>query len=77
MTGANINLLSYDSCKHAQELLHLVQSYSFVPTIDKKTGLQNESATLIDNKCINNYDANIYSGNIVSDISEQFPQCYL
>ena len=60
MTDANINgFLSYDSCEHAQEFLHLLQSYAFIPTIDKPTRVQNKSATLIDNTFINNYDANI------------------
>ena len=34
ITDANINLLSYEWCKYAQEFLHLLQSYSFIPTID-------------------------------------------
>ena len=32
----------------------------------------NKSATLIDNIFINNYDGNVYSGNIVSDISDHY-----
>ena len=53
MTDANINLLSYEWCKYAQEFLHLLQSYSFIPTIDKPTRVRNKSATLIDNIFIN------------------------
>ena len=74
MTDANINLLSYKWCKYAQEFLHLLQSYSFIPTIDKPTRVLNKSATLIDNIFINTYDANVYSGNIVSDISDHYTQ---
>ena len=58
--SANINLLSYEWCKYAQEFLHLLQSYSFIPTIDKPTRVLNKSATLIDNIFINNYDSNVY-----------------
>ena len=74
MTGANINLLSHEWCKYVQEFLHLLQSYSFIPTIDKSTRVLNKSATLIDNIFINNYDANVCSGNIVSDISDHYTQ---
>ena len=74
MTDANINLLSYEWCKYAQEFLHLLQSYSFIPTIDKPTRVLNKSATLIDNIFINNYDSMVYSGNIVSDISDHYTQ---
>jgi len=72
MTDANINRLSYEWCKYAQEFLHLLQSYSFIPTIDKPTRVRNKSATLIDNIFINNCDANVNSGNIVSDISDLY-----
>ena len=34
----------------------------------------NKSATLIDNIFINNYDAKVYSGNIVSVISDHWTQ---
>ena len=74
MTDANINLLSYEWCKYAQEFLPLLQSYSFIPTIDKPTRVQNKSATLIDNIFINNCDASVNSGNIVSDISDHYAQ---
>jgi len=74
MTDANINLLSYEWCKYAQEFLHLLQSYSFIPTIDKPTRVRNKTATLIDNIFVNNCDANVNSGNIVSDISDHYTQ---
>ena len=74
MTDANINLLSYEWCTYAQEFLHLLQSYSFIPIIDKPTRMLNKLATLIDNIFIHNYDANVYSGNIVSDISDHYAQ---
>ena len=48
--------------------------YSFIPTTDKPTRVQNKSATLIDDIFINNYDANVHSGNIVSIISDHYTQ---
>ena len=69
MTDANINLLRYETCKHAQSFLHILQSLCFSP-IDKPTRVHNASATLIDNI----YDAHILSGNIVSDVSDHFSQ---
>ena len=74
MTDANINLLCHERCRYAQEYLHLLQSYSFIPTIDKPTRVKNKSATLIDNIFINNYDENVNSSNIVSDIIDHYTQ---
>ena len=74
MKDANINLLSCNWCKYAQEFLHLLQSYSFIPTIDKPTRVLNKPATLTDNIFINTYDANVHSANIVSDISDHYTQ---
>ena len=74
MTDANINLLRYETCKYAQSFLHILQSLCFSPTIDKPTRVHNASATLIDNIFVNNYDAHILSGNIVSDVSDHFSQ---
>ena len=54
--------------------LHILQSLCFSPTIDKPTRVHNTSATFIDNIFVNNYDAHILSGNIVSDISDHFSQ---
>ena len=74
MTDAKINLLYYKWSNYAQKFLHLLQSYSFILTIDKPTRVLNKSATLIDNIFINNYEANVYSGIIVSDISDHYTE---
>ena len=74
MTDANINLLRYKTCKYAQSFLHTLQNLCFTPTIDKPTRVYNASATLFDNIFLNNYDSHISSGNIVSDISDNFSQ---
>ena len=60
--------------KYAQEFLLSLQSFSFTPTIDRPTRVHNSSATLFDNILTNKVDANITSGNIVSDISDHFSQ---
>ena len=74
MTDANINLLQYETCKHAQSFLHTLQNLCFIPTIDKPTRAHNASATHTDNIFVNKSDAHILSGNIVSDISDHFSQ---
>ena len=71
----NINLLLAETSCYAQDFLLSLQSFSFIPTIDKPTHVHNNSsATLIDNVLANKVDANITGGNIVSDISDQYSQ---
>ena len=48
--------------------------FLFSPTIDKPTRFYNNSATLIDNIFVNNPENVVYSGNVVSDISDHFTQ---
>ena len=70
----NINILHAESSCYAQDFLLSLQSFSFIPTIDEPTRVHNSSATLIDNILTDNADANISSGNTVSDISDHFSQ---
>ena len=50
MGDFNINLLHVETSCYAQDLILLsLQSFSFIPTIDKPTRVYNTSATLIDN----------------------------
>ena len=51
-----------------------LHSFSLVPTIDKPARVYKNTATLIDNILVNKLDAEIYSGNIVSDISDHYSQ---
>ena len=75
MADFNINLLLAETSRYAQDFLLSLQSFSFIPTIDKPTHVHNSSsATLIDNVLANKVDANITSGNIVCDISDQYSQ---
>ena len=49
MGDFNINLLHAETFCYAQDFLLSLQSFSFIPTIDKPTRVYNTSATLIDN----------------------------
>ena len=48
MGDFNINLLHVETSCYAQDFLLSLQSFSFIPTIDKPTRVYNNSATLID-----------------------------
>jgi hypothetical protein len=74
MGDFNVDLLKSNSCRYAEHFLLSCQSYSLLPSIDKPTRIHNNSATLIDNILVNTYDQKIYSGNIISDISDHFSQ---
>ena len=52
----NINILEAETCRYAQRFLNSLQSYYFLPTIDKPTRVYNNSATLIDSIFTNKLD---------------------
>lgn len=71
----NIDLLKSETCNFSHTFLLSLQSYHFLPTIDKPTRVYQNSATLIDNIFTNISEHSIYySGNIVSDISDHYTQ---
>ena len=74
MGDFNINLLHVETSRYAYDFLLSLQSFSFIPTIDKPTRVCNNSATLIDNILTNKVDVKIISGNIISDISDHYSQ---
>ena len=74
MGDFNINFLSSETCKYAQNFLLSLQSVNLLPTIDKPTRVYNNSATLIDNIFVNNLENDCVSGNIVSDLSDHYTQ---
>ena len=74
MGDFNINLLNAETCNFTKEFLLALQSYSFIPTIDKPTRVYSSSATLIDNIFVNKNCGRITSGNIISDISDHYSQ---
>ena len=55
---------------NSKDFLLSLQSYSFIPTIDKPTRVNSNSATLIDNIFVNQIGREITSCNIVSDITQ-------
>ena len=55
MGDFNINLLNAETCNFTKEFLLTLQSYSFIPTIDKPTRVYSSSATLIDNIFVNKF----------------------
>ena len=74
MGDFNIDLLHAETSCYAQDFLLSLQSFSFIPTIDKPTRVYNNSATLIDNILTNKVDVEITSGNIISYISDHYSQ---
>jgi len=69
-----IDLLKSESCNYAHNFLLSLQSYSFIPLIDKPTRVYGNSATLIDNILVNNTTNLLSCGNIILDISDHFLQ---
>jgi len=74
MGDFNINLLNAETCNFTKDFLLSLQSFSFIPTIDKPTRVNSNSATLIDNIFVNQIGREITSGNIISDISDHYSQ---
>ena len=74
LTDSNIYLLQTNSCNYAHEFLLSLQSCSMLPTIDKPTRIYSDSATLIDNIFVNNFNDLVLSGNVITDLSDHFSQ---
>lgn len=70
----NIDMLKIGHCNYAHNFLLSLQSCSLFPSIDKPTRVYGNSATLIDNIFISNPDELLYSGNVVSDLSDHYSQ---
>ena len=68
MGDFNIDLLRSETCGFSPNFLLSLQSFSFVPTIDKPVRIYKNSAALIDNIFVNRIDGKVSSGNIVFDI---------
>ena len=74
MGDFNIDLLKCETSQISQHFLLSLQSCYLIPKVDKPTHVYRASATLIDNIFVNNPDKLLASGNIISDISDHFPQ---
>ena len=68
----NINLNENNA--NVNKFLDVLSSNSFFPTINLPTRVTNHSETLIDNIFVNTQKYSIKSGNILSGISDHFPQ---
>ena len=70
----NINLLKHDDNDEVSDFFDLISCFSLLPHIIHPTRVSTTTATLIDNIFCNSADQNTTSGNIVSTISDNFPQ---
>ena len=74
MSDLNINLLNYDSNTATNEFLNFMVSQYLLPHILHSTRITDHSSTIIDNIFANNTDYETISGNILTPITDHFPQ---
>ena len=74
MGDFNIDLRKCESSQISQDFLLSLRSCYLIPAVDKPTSVHRFSATLIDSIFVNNCDKLLASGNIISDITDHFPQ---
>ena len=74
MGDFNINLLNYQSHSETNDFINLMVSHYLLPHILHPTRVTDHSATIIDNIFTNNAESDTISGNILSQISDHFPQ---
>ena len=70
----NINLLNYNSHNETNDFLNTMLSHYLLPHILHPTRVTDHSATVIDNIFSNNSSYETISGNIMTQISDHFPQ---
>ena len=73
----NLDLLKYDRSAPVSSFVNLMYSHYFFPCIDKPTrvvpGPKGTSISLIDNIFTNDVNHKLISGNLVTDLSDHFP----
>ena len=74
MGDFNLNSLNYDSHTPTFDFMNILFSNNFLPYITRPTRISNNSATIIDNIFTNLTNSKITSGNILTHISDHFPQ---
>lgn len=75
MTGdLKLGLLKDEKSQYSQDFQLALQSSFLLPTIDKLTCVHKMSASLIDNISFNNPNQILTSGNIITDVCDQFCQ---
>ena len=74
MGDFNSKLLNVDLHHLTSDFLETMYSFSYIPLINKPTGVQKNSATLIDNIFSNNINGTFdLSGILYTDVSDHFP----
>ena len=74
MGDFNINLLNYNSHNKTNDYVNTMISHYLLPHILHPTRVTDHSATVIDNIFSNSYSYETTSGNIITQISDHFPQ---
>ena len=74
MGDFNINLLNYESHGETNDFINTMISHYLLPHILHPTSVIYHSATFIDNILSNNTSYETTNGNIVTQISDHFPQ---
>ena len=74
MGNFNINLLNYESHSDTNEVLNNTISHYLLPYILHPTRVTDHSATVIYNIFSNNTEYDTFNGNILTNISDHFPQ---
>ena len=74
MGDFNINLHNYGSHTETNDFTNLMVSTYLLPHILHPTRVTDHSATIIDNIFLNNCELDTLSGNLLSRISDHFPQ---
>ena len=70
----NINLLNCENHPASENFLNMMNSNLLLSYILQPTRVTDRSATLIDNLFANTFNFNALSGNLVTKISDRFPQ---
>ena len=74
MGDFNIKLLKYQSHPETNDFINLMVSHYLVLHILRPTKVTDHSATIIDNIFSNNVESDTVDGNILSQITDHFPQ---
>ena len=74
MGDFNINLVNYDSHPETNDFINLMVSHYLLPRILHPTRVTDHSAMIIDNIFFNTLEFDTLSGNLLTKISDHFPQ---
>ena len=74
MGDFNVNLLNYDSHNPSREFINNFFSHNYIPSIHHPTRVHEHSASVIDNIFTNSTVSKIICGNILTQISDHYPQ---